>query len=389
MIQNSINRLQAWIDQNGWAGYDPYDVKDSMIYRMVRKTRYPRRALEQYVFNRYPLQSRQLLGVKKKTYAKAMGLFASSYFNLAQSDDSGMFLKNAEECLAWLKDNACPGYHGNCWAYPFDWYTRVLIPKGMPSGVVTSFVLDAFSRANNFYADTRYLEILHSGCNFFMKDLHLDNLGPEEACFSYTPIDRFHVHNANLLISTRLFQTGTQLGDDDFIAAAEKTLNYTLNAQQDDGSWYYWGKPDKLLFVIDNHHTGFNLQSLHSIYKVTKSQRVYRAIEKGLDYYLKHFINAQYLPSLYPDNSDHVQINACAEMIFCLADLSDLFPDCLGTAQKIAFWTIENMQDKKHGYFYYNQYHSTTSKMPYIRTGQAWMLRALSELSLRLPGESK
>jgi len=40
------------------------------------------------------------------------------------------------------------------------------------------------------------------------------------------------------------------------------------------------------------------------------------------------------------------------------------------------------MQDKE-GYFYYRIYKNNyVNKMPYIRWGQAWMLRALSYLQL-------
>ena len=59
-------------------------------------------------------------------------------------------------------------------------------------------------------------------------------------------------------------------------------------------------------------------------------------------------------------------------------ELSDFENSYLELGKKIAEWTIENMQDE-NGYFYYRIYKSGyISKIPFIRWGQAWMLRGLS-----------
>jgi len=50
-------------------------------------------------------------------------------------------------------------------------------------------------------------------------------------------------------------------------------------------------------------------------------------------------------------------------------------------AQKIAHWTIENMQDKM-GYFYFQKWPFFANKISYMRWSQAWMMFALSSLSL-------
>ena len=31
-LENSILKLDKWISNNGWAGYDPYDIKGTKIY---------------------------------------------------------------------------------------------------------------------------------------------------------------------------------------------------------------------------------------------------------------------------------------------------------------------------------------------------------------------
>jgi hypothetical protein len=57
-------------------------------------------------------------------------------------------------------------------------------------------------------------------------------------------------------------------------------------------------------------------------------------------------------------------------------------PEALGMAQKVARWTIENMQDPREGYFYYRQYPLLTAKTPYFHWGQGTMFKALAHLEL-------
>ena len=79
--------------------------------------------------------------------------------------------------------------------------------------------------------------------------------------------------------------------------------------------------------------------------------------------------------SIYP-----VDIHSCSQGIITFYELSDFNNKYLDLANKIALWTIKNMQDT-NGYFYYRLYKSGyMSKIPFIRWGQAWMLRALSYL---------
>ena len=84
-----------------------------------------------------------------------------------------------------------------------------------------------------------------------------------------------------------------------------------------------------------------------------------------------------------PDRKYRIDIHSCAESINCLCELSETFPQGIETAKKVLFWTVENLQDN-NGYFYYGIHKSRffrftfTSKIQYIRWGQAWMLKALS-----------
>ena len=383
-IVHSIQKLDDWLEKNGWAGFDPYDIKEHPVFLRLQqlqdKASFANKIKGRLLFSfqsRFPIVCRKLFGIKKQVNAKAMGLFTSAYINLYRAEKQNKHLEKAKQCIDWLIDNPSKGYSGLCWGYPFDWQSRVFIPKGTPSGVVSSTCGHAFWEFYQLTQKRRYLEICESICKFYLNDLNIDVVDDNRICFSYTPVDNFHVHNANLFIAESLIRVGTEIDNSEFVRMGMKALNYTLDEQNPDGSFYYWGPPDKLLYNIDHYHTGFVLRALYSIYKITKEQQLFLKIEKCYRHYLENLFENNMIPKLKPDSKYPTNIHSCAEAILCLSTLSEDFPEGLETLERTTTWTIENMQDKR-GYFYYMILPKRIIKIPYIRWAQAWMLNALS-----------
>lgn len=389
----SIQKLDNWLEKNGWAGFDPYDIKGNNIW--MKLTQYGKSSFIQIandrllhaMESRFPLFSRKIFHIKGQVNAKAMALFASSYLNLFSIKKEERYFKKATQCLNWLLENSSKGYSGLCWGYPFDWQSRIFIPMGTPSGVVSSTCGNAFWNLYQMTHEKQYLKVCESICQFFLNNLNIDNLDDKRICFSYTPLDNFHVHNENLLVAEFLIRIGSEINNSQFIQMGIKALNYTLKEQNPDGSFYYWGPPDKLLYNIDHYHTGFVLRSLYSIYKNFKSNAFYgedisdlfSRTKKCYQHYLNNFFENDTIPKLKPDRKYPINIHSCAEAILCLSMLSEDFSEGLEILERTAIWTIENMQDKR-GYFYYMMLPKRTIKIPYIRWAQAWMLYALSNL---------
>jgi hypothetical protein len=66
---------------------------------------------------------------------------------------------------------------------------------------------------------------------------------------------------------------------------------------------------------------------------------------------------------------------------------SSIDPHALQLAWKTFHWTMRNMA-APDGAFYYQRHRFWTNRAPYMRWGQAWMLRALAKLlwASALPG---
>jgi hypothetical protein len=177
---------------------------------------------------------------------------------------------------------------------------------------------------------------------------------------------------------------GKQVNNDDYMRLGLNAANYALSEQNDDGSIFYWGRIQDHYSPrhLDHYHSGFEVRSLYSIWKITGEDKFYRAFKKYYDFYLSNFFENKTIPKLTPEYKYPINIHSCAEAILCNSILVNEFPECEEYLKNVLIWTIENMQDKQ-GWFYYmiRNFNGIEwkAKIPYIRWGQAWMLRGLSE----------
>lgn len=378
-VKEVIKLLDAWIVKNKWIGYDPYDLKGSEIYLFLSKNKITEKIAS--IPERFtPVLIRNLFGVKKEVNPKAIGLLARGYIELYSKYKEIGYLKKTEFCLKWLEKNYCKDFKGFCWGYPFNWKTKVFIPKNTPNIVVTSTVSNAFIEAYELTAKKDYLKIAENSCQFLLNKLKIDYINEDKICFSYTPLDQFHVHNANLMAAALLLRVHTHTGEEKFKNYAIKAINYSTSNQNQDGSWDYFGPPDKLTGHIDNYHTGFVLESLLIAKKILKKEFNFNEnLNKGVEFYRKKLFLKNVIPKFTDKEIFPIDIHSCAQAIITFSELSKIKTEYEENAKKIAQWTIKNMFNKK-GYFYYRIYKNFIDKTPYIRWGQAWMLRALSML---------
>ena len=81
----------------------------------------------------------------------------------------------------------------------------------------------------------------------------------------------------------------------------------------------------------------------------------------------------------YHDNIYPIDIHSASQLLVLAAKCS-LFRQNMELVENVLKWTIENMQDNKSGYFYYQKKRFTTTKIPYMRWSQGWMFYAFSSL---------
>jgi hypothetical protein len=376
-VSASLDKLEGWIEQNGWAGYDPYDLLGTFPFDILERQRlgrYLNRAVSRYA----PTLARRAFGIRPQLNAKAVALLTLGYLSRFDNAKQEFYRAKAQACLQWLEEHICLGYAGACWGYPFNWQSRIKIPAGTPSSVVSSIAGLAFLEGFRVLHERNYLNIAESIAQFFLHDLNVDWLDIQRSCFSYTPLDHFHVHNANLFVAAHLHEVGVLTDNITYVDEAERAVNYTLSHQNEDGSWYYWGPPDKMLYKIDHYHTGFVLRCLDRLCRIAKRQDWENALDRGFQYYIMHLLDPSGLSRLTPDNPYPVDIHSCAEAILCLTQLKPRYQQAEMLLLATTTWTLHNMQ-ASDGHFYYRKYPNRKVKVAYMRWGQAWMFWALAQ----------
>jgi len=377
VIKDSIKKLDLWLEKNNYKAYDPFDGLNARFLRYLTfNRRYLNIALQQSV-RRFPLNLRPILGIKRSCSSKAMGYFAKGYLKLYKVTNDKRYLEKTRFCLDWLMQNYSKGYSGYCWGNHFDYQSRVFyLPKGVPTIVWTALIANAFLDTYELLGDQKYLDVARSSCDFILRDLGRfeDN---STVCISYIPTQNKQVHNSNMLAVSLLSRVCKCTKEKELLDLAKKAVAYTIKYQRGDGSWYYG--EEKMLHWIDNFHTGYVLDSLKRYIENSGEKRYVSNLEKGYNYYKKAFFLNNRVPKYYNDKVYPIDIQCASQSIETLIYFSDIDPGALNLANRIALWTIKNMQNRS-GYFYFRKYRHFANKTPLLHWGQATMFSALTSL---------
>jgi len=383
IILDSIYRLEQYARSHEYSGYDPYDALNSEYLKSI-KNRFLRIFFTQ-LFVYSPINLRSVFKINPGRNPKAIGIFLQAYCNLLENDiiKKKHFEFVYNELTDFLIKNHSNGYSGYCWGFNFSWQDlQRYAKKGLPTIVVTSFVGNSFLELYKITRNKKYLEIARSSCNFILEDLHIHK-NKRGICFSYTPIDKLIVHNANLLGAAFLARVYSITKEEKLLNYSMKAFDFSISFQRNDGSWAYGSDfiKGKERNQID-FHQGFILDSICNLLKyVSPDEKKYeQALLKGAKYYIHEQFDKSgrsrwRLPWTWP-----IDIHNQAQGIITFGKLYEFTKEkkYLAFSKKITLWTIKNMQDRS-GYFHYQKWPLFINRIPHMRWGQAWMMLALSE----------
>ncbi len=394
-ILNSFKKLKSYCEKEQFKGWDPYDGLNSKIFQALPffKNSALCRLIVIQGFKRSPFNLRRLAMVPKEHNAKGIGLFLSGYCNLynavkkepslATTCGSEQEIKDKINELAnLLISMQSKGYNGACWGYNFDWQARrlFLFPRFTPTVVATNFCATALMEAYEITKNKEYLETALTAADFVIKDLHRTPYA-EGFLFSYSPLDgNDTVFNASLLGSRLLSFCYHYTKNEEYKTFAEQSIKACCAGQQPDGSWVYGMLP--VQNWVDSFHTGYNLDALVAYQELTGDTKYNKYLEKGFEYYVNNFFEADGTPKYYNIKTYPIDIHCPGQLLITLARMHHMQKH-KELADKVLAWAIKNMQNK-NGYFYYQLKKGISSKISYMRWSNAFMFNAMSHYLLNI-----
>lgn len=372
-LTESVLRLKSCMERDDYKGLDPYDGLQSPMFRLpILRSNHTLRFLAQQSIKRSPINLRPLLGIPKGENPVTLGLVIQSHVGLRQAGLLDNFT-HTRTLIERLKTLRSPGYAFSCWGYDFPWAAKhAEIPAFGPTIVATGIIANALFLYYKETGCTQSAELVIESCDFVTKALNRTEVKSGGFVFSYSPFDHESVLNASMKAVRLLSQGHCLKKEGSYLELAKSALKPILAIQRPDGSWPYSLR--KQGAWSDNYHTGYVLDCLHEYVTRSGDESPKTSIEKGLFYYLKHFIDGSGRPNFYDNRPGPVDCTAGGQTLLTLSRFGQY-----GKARQVASWMIMNMQDDS-GYFKYRKTSCSSNTTNYMRWSNAWMLAGLSAI---------
>ena len=389
-IEQSFQRFLQWLDDYGFYSYDQFDFWGSALGIFSKKLFYKKRilaiplVLKLQILESFFPRSR-ILFAKKRRFAIGDAHFVLGYLNLYKYTGDSMYKDKAAEILPEIGANAIHTPSGIGWGYPYTWVTgRAVYPPGTPFITVTHYCFDAFLAMAKITGEQTYMDTAARIARFAANDLNETAISGDETAVSYSPIDNSQVINASTYRAALLLKGFKLFGIREYKEKAIKNINFVLNWQQADGSWYYAVYET----FIDHFHTCFVLKNLYKAYLILKDEKILKAVKKGYEFYRGFLFRKDHTPihfskKIHP-KFRKIEMYDYAEGIALGPLLNPDIDGALDFSLQLAQHLINTFQ-LKEGYFVTRvTMLNTRNKVPYLRWPQAQLFYALTELLLSL-----
>jgi hypothetical protein len=289
-------------------------------------------------------------------------------------------LENAVHFLTELKKSRCRDFKEYCWGYPFNWVWRGGIAKEQtPLITTTPYVYEAFFQVLQLEPREEWKAILESIARHARFDIKDFRTSEAASSCSYSPFGEGGVINAAAYRAFVLTSASRIFSNDDYWKVAEWNLNFVLETQNQDGSWYY--AVDGVRDFVDHFHTCFVMKALAKAHALTTHEGCLKALSKGVSYYLNNLFDEDGLPKPFSKAPRLTvykrELYDCAECINLCLLLRDRFPVLNKTLEKVVGHVLEAWV-KRDGSFRSRKLYLGWDNVPMHRWGQAQMFRSLA-----------
>jgi len=384
-ISEALRNFVVWLGRYGETSWDHQSFYAGLVGRRAKLLYYRHEligtlAVAPMVFFEAFMPDARRLFHRRIRLPIADAHYAMGFAFLYEATQERRYFERAIHFLEELERSRCPNFKEYCWGYPFDWVTRGgTIKREVPLITTTPYAYEAFLQMFELEPRREWKEILASIARHAACDIKSFKTSEHASSSSYTPFDAGGVINAAAYRAFLLTSASQVLSNRDYLDIAERNLNFVLETQNPDGSWFY--AVDHVREFVDHFHTCFVLKALAKIYRLTGDERLDQALEKGVQYYVCNLFDEEGLPKPFSKAPRLTvykrELYDCAESINLCLLLRRRFPDL----EKILTSVIARVLDewvKPDGSFRSRQLHFGWDNLPMHRWGQSQMFRSLA-----------
>ena len=300
--RSAVSRFIAWLDNHGELSYDFQSYYSGEVGRKAKRLYYERPrlgtlAVMPIIFSEAFVPSARRLFWKPQRIPIGDAHYAMGFAFLVEMSAQDRYYQRARHFLNVLEETRCPGYEEYCWGYPFHWETLLgTIPAGTPLITTVPYVFEAFQQVYRIDGDDRWHRVMRSIARHALNDYKDIPTSATATTCSYTPFPEhsLSVVNANAYRAYLLTNAAIEFSESKYRDAAQRNLNFVLEAQNEDGSWFY-ARDGKRSFV-DHFHTCFVMKALAKIEALTGDRDCTSAIERGVAYYTEYLFDEGGVP---------------------------------------------------------------------------------------------
>jgi len=384
-VSKALVHFSRWLSTYGETSLDHQTFYASRIGGLAKTIyyRHPRfgiAAVAPLVFCEAFIPSSRRWFFRRVRFPIADAHFAMGFAFLYEATSQSRWFQRAVDFLQSLQETRCVDFKEYCWGYPFDWVTlNGMMKRQTPLITTTPYVYEAFLQVYQLDPDKKWRAILESIARHAAYDIKDFPISETASSCSYNPYDRGGVINAAAYRSFLLTSASNLFANGSYWKIAERNLNFVLENQNQDGSWFY--AVDGVRDFVDHYHTCFVMKALAKIHSLTGHKACLGALSKGVNYYLTNLFDTDGLPrpfSKAPRLTVYKrELYDCAECINLCLLLRDRFPQLNQTLHAVLEGVLKDWI-KPDGSFRSRRLHFGWDNVPMHRWGQSQMFRSLA-----------
>jgi hypothetical protein len=407
-VSRILTNFTAWLDAYGETSWDHQSFFAGSLGGRAKALYYRHRlvgtvAVAPMIFGEAFLPSARRLFHHRIRFPIADAHYAMAFAFLYQITSNPAYLERAIHFLDVLEEIRCSQFKEYCWGYPFDWVWRGgVVKQQTPLITTTPYVYEAFLQTLEIAegasdprpsSDRRPLtsdlcplnlrdqwtQIVESIARHAATDIKDFKTSETASSCSYTPFGEGGVINAAAYRAFLLTNASRVFSNDDYWRVAERNLNFVLENQNQDGSWYY--AVDGVRDFVDHFHTCFIMKALAKIHSLTGHEKCLETLSKGVAYYLENLFAEDGLPKPFSKAPRLTvykrELYDCAECINLCLLLRDRFPQLDKTLETVIERILKDWI-KPDGSFRSRRLHLGWDNVPMHRWGQSQMFRSLA-----------